>query len=125
MEPDETERRFLENRLAQIEKELESRKFQLALDYPAEKPLPDGAGSEIFRYEVEKELVRHLLAGGSTLPLEERLIKLIESKARDQVELVEEKVARRAYPDQFWSDEFYIEILRDLLEDWADFRVME
>ncbi len=116
----DAEKRFLENRLKRIDEDQESKFSAGQRANRPEKPPRDGAGAEIFRYQMEKEIVQKLLSEEMEVTLEERLLKRLREKARDEVEYVKRSLARRGYTQRFWSDQVYIEILKQLLKDWSE-----
>ncbi len=119
------EKRFLQNRLEQLNSKLESRRFELDRDrHPGKQP-PDGVDHETVRYQIEKRLIEKLLAEQTEVRLQERLMKAIRERESDEIEDIKEGLLPESYSERFWSDEFYIEVLEDLVNDWLDVKGKE
>ncbi len=123
MERYELERDFLNQKLKEVHKELQSKLKYFESEYPPAKSAPEGAKDQIHHHQVENDIVAKLLSEKSDVALEERLLKRIQKRWQDEIEYIKEsRVETNGYSGRFWSDELYIELLEKLLRDWMAFK---
>ncbi len=120
MAPNEAEKAFLEGSLRQIDAELQYRENHFRQDYPPDKALPEGADALIFRCRTQREIVQLLLSEETDMALEDRILTRLTRAAQDQVDEIKSRLGNRAHSDSYWSNEFYIQLLREILAQWSE-----